>query len=86
MTRYTVVHARLVETELADLWLASADPGAITQASNQIDAELLYDADCKGEVVRGQLRMLEVLPLWAYYTVQPDDRLVTLWSVRLAHS
>lgn len=84
MNRYTVVHSIWVDEELAELWLTATNRASVTAASNAIDRELREGAESKGELIRGDLRKLALGPLWVYYTVHPDDRLVKLWSVRTA--
>jgi hypothetical protein len=60
------------------------DPNAVTRSSNWIERELRDDPEQKGEIVEGLLRKIVAAPLVCYYVVSPDDRLVTVWSVRWA--
>jgi hypothetical protein len=47
--RFTVTWVSSALKELADLWLAHADPPAVTRASNQVDLLLKVDAHDIGE-------------------------------------
>jgi hypothetical protein len=84
MIRYTLVHAPGVDDELARLWLTAKDRPAATHASDEIDAQLRFDAKSKGEAVGRRLRKLVVQPLVAYFTVSQNDRMATIWSIRKA--
>jgi hypothetical protein len=66
MTLYSVVHTRQFEGELAMLWMAAANPRAITDASNRIDQLPAFDPDLKGEQIQGSLRKVTDGPIWAY--------------------
>jgi hypothetical protein len=86
MIHYTVIQPQWVDEQLAHLWLTARDRPAVTAASNAIYQELREGADVKGELVQDNLRKLAIGPLWAYYTVHPDDCMVKVWSVRRAKS
>ena len=81
MNQYTVIQPPWVENQLAELWLDAADRDAITCAADQIERELRNGAESKGEQVDRNLRKFVVGPLWAYYTVHPDDCFVKVWSI-----
>lgn len=84
MTRYSVVHTRQFERELATLWIAAANSRAVTEASDRIDQLLAFDPDLKGDQIQGNLRKIAEGAIWVYYVVEPDDRRATLWPVRPA--
>ena len=82
MTRYTVTATRKAEDDLARLWVRASDRRSISQAANSIDHVLREDAPQKGCEVGKGLRQLIVSPLVAEFTVEENDRTVTVWSVR----
>jgi len=60
--------------------LAASDQRQVTASADEIERELKFDADLKGECVKDQLRKLEAGPLVYYYLASPLDRLATVWS------
>ena len=82
MTRYTVTYARHALQALARLWLNAFDRRAITQAGHEVDQMLREDASQKGWPVGSRYRQLLVGPLAVEFTVQEDDRIVTIWAIR----
>jgi hypothetical protein len=84
MTRYTVTYTRTAFNALAGQWLNADDRRAVTLAGDEIDRQLSVDAPNKGELQREGFRRLVVSPLEVLFTVEEDDRLVTIWSVRIA--
>jgi hypothetical protein len=83
MIRYTVTYTRGALSRLAREWMNSSDRQAITEAGDEIDRRLLFDAPEKGEAKRDGLRQLVVRPLQVEFSVNDDDRLVTIWSVEV---
>lgn len=83
MTRYTVTWRDGARDDLATLWLESGMPSAVAKASNAIDQELSVDPLHKGAVGHEGLRQLSVAPLRVQFTIEEDDRVVRVWSVRL---
>jgi hypothetical protein len=81
MTRYTVTALPSVEDDLARIWLSAPDRKAVSRASDEIDQILAEDAPLKGEEAGEKLRRLVVPPLVAEFTVEEDDRKVTIWSI-----
>jgi hypothetical protein len=82
MTRYTVTYMHDALQALARLWLSAFDRRAITQAGDQVDEVLREDAPLKGCPIGSKLRQLIVSPLVVEFTVEEDDRRVTIWAVR----
>ena len=82
MIRYTVTYTRNALSALAREWLNAADRRAVTDAGDEVDRQLAFDAPDKGEEVREGLRRLVVPPLQVQYTVHENDRTVTVWTVR----
>ncbi len=82
MTRYTVTWREGAQNHLAQIWMDTDDPPAVTAASNAIDVELSTEADQKGQPVSEGLRTLYVPPLHVLFTVSEPDRLVEVVSVR----
>lgn len=78
--RYTVVWRETALQQLARVWTASTDRRAVNEASEMIDRELAADAHAKGQDYFGD-RVLPASPLWALFTVRPDDRLVEVLQV-----
>ena len=84
MIRYTVTYTRTALDALARQWLNANDRRAVTLAGDEIDRQLSVDASDKGELQGAGFRRLVVQPLEVLFTVEEDDRLVTIWSVRVA--
>jgi hypothetical protein len=82
MIRYTVTYERDALQDLARLWLSAFDRRAITQAGHEVDQILRVDASNTGWPVGSRYRQLVVGPLAVEFTVQEDDRIVTVWAVR----
>lgn len=82
--RFTLTYTPQAKAELARLWLASKDRHGVTQSADRIEHMLGNDPDLKGDVVSGSLRKIVEWPLVYYFIVSPDDRLATVWSVRIA--
>jgi mRNA-degrading endonuclease RelE of RelBE toxin-antitoxin system len=82
MTRYTVTYARHALQELARLWLSAFDRRAITKAGHEVDQMLRDDASQKGSPVGSKYRQLVVGPIVIEFSVEEDDRTVTVWTVR----
>ena len=81
MTRYTVTAVPRVEDDLARIWLSATDRQAVSRAADAIDRSLREDAPQKGEEAGPRLRRLMLPPLMAEFTVNEDDRIVTIWSM-----
>jgi hypothetical protein len=83
MTRYTVTWLEEAQDELAQIWTAAEERKQVTDAANAIDAELLYDAECKGQPLAEGLRTLCIPPLHVLFTVSVSDRLVEVSLLRI---
>jgi hypothetical protein len=81
MIRYTVAYARQALDALAYLWLNAPDRRAITTAGDEIDRILRADAPQKGSNIERGFRQLIVSPLVADFSVEEDDRIVTVWRI-----
>ena len=79
--KYTVVYLPSAEQQLADLWLKSADPTAVTRASDQIDQSLKDNPLAVGESRVANLRIVFEEPLAVVYDVREADLLVKVWAV-----
>ena len=81
--RFTVVCSRAADGELAALWLAGVDRGAVTDAALTIESLLeTMPLEC-GESRDGNTRILFVQPLGVRYAVFLEDRrvdIVQFWS------
>jgi hypothetical protein len=82
MIRYTVTYTRDALQALARLWLSSFDRRAVTQACDAVDQVLRDDPSSQGYLFGSRLRQVIVEPLFVEFTVNEDDRMVTIWSVR----
>ena len=82
MTRYTVTWLEEAQAELAQIWVNAEHRQVITDAANDIDAELLNDAETKGQALSERLRALTIPPLHVLFRVSEPDRLVEVSSVR----
>ena len=82
MTRYTVTYTRDALQSLARLWLSAVNRRAITLAGDSIDELLRDNAPDKGLPVGSTMRQVVVAPLVAEFTVEEDDRIVTIRNVR----
>jgi hypothetical protein len=82
MTRYTVTTPAAVENELARLWINARDRAAVSRAADKLDRELCVDAGQKGRPAYSGLRQLAIGPLIAEFSVNENDRIVTIWSIR----
>jgi hypothetical protein len=81
MTQYTVTAVSGVEDDLARIWINAPNRIAVSEASNTIDRVLKTDPQQQGQDAGEGLRQLIVPPLIAKFTVNEDDRLVTIWSI-----
>jgi hypothetical protein len=82
MIRYTVTYSRQAIDDLTCAWLKASDRLAITQAGDDIDQRLRFNAAHHGEPLGGNLRSLTVSPMYIEFTVDDEDRMVTDWTVR----
>jgi hypothetical protein len=73
---YTVIWQPDTENDLADEWLNAPDRAVVTQAANQIDAQLKADPYANSESRSGNSRVMFVPPLGVAYDVSDDDCLV----------
>lgn len=81
--KYTVVYSFFAEYQLADLWLRAAYQQQVTDASNWLEALLRHDPERLGKLQPNGWRVLVLRPLIVTFDVSPDDRKVTVLSVRL---
>jgi plasmid stabilization system protein ParE len=79
--RYTVLWKPAAEQELASIWMNASDRDNITAAANRIDRLLHSDAESRGESRSAGMRVLVVPPLGVLFTVEPDDRVVSVGTV-----
>jgi hypothetical protein len=82
MTQYTVTATREAENDLARLWLSAPDRRAISNAADTIDRTLRFDPQIKGCDAGRGLRQLIVPPPVAEFSVEEDDRTVSILSMR----
>jgi hypothetical protein len=82
MTRYTVTYVRDALQDLARLWLSASDRQAVTEAGHAVDRLLRDDASHTGAPIGAERRQVIIPPIIVEFTVEEDDRRVTIWSVR----
>jgi plasmid stabilization system protein ParE len=82
MTRYTVTYVRDALQDLARLWLGAFDRRAVTEAGDAVDQLLRNDALEKGAPTAAERRQIIVPPLVVEFSVDEEDRIVTIWTVR----
>jgi plasmid stabilization system protein ParE len=80
--KYTVFWSTIAESQLAEIWLTSADRNAVAKAAHEIDERLRADAENQGESRDHGRRFLFLPPLAVYFRVFDDDRRVYVVSVR----
>ena len=78
---YTVPWKPAAEQQLAALWTAAADRGAIQRAADRIDALLKRDPLSQGESRFPPMRILIERPLAVNFTVQEQDRTVLISDI-----
>ena len=78
--RFTVIWSVAAQDQLADVWLASPNRGAVTLAQHQIDQLLRVDPDLRGMPFFGD-RILVVLPLRVVFHINSDDMIVEVQEV-----
>ena len=83
MTRYTVEWTDRALAQLAQLWNESFARSLISTASNAIDKSLSFDAHEKGRPLSSRSRQLVVYPLAVLFRVAEQDRLATVFNVKL---
>jgi hypothetical protein len=79
--RYTVVWRETALQQLAQIWLASADRNAITQAAATVDRELTNDPETKGDDYYGDRTLVLSPVMWVLFTVRADDRIADVLQV-----
>jgi len=76
--KYSVSCAQVADGELAAIWIAADDRGAVTNAAQAIE-RLLADAPLShGESREPKTRIFFVPPLDVRYLVEPDDLRVVI--------
>jgi hypothetical protein len=83
MKPFIVVWWEYAQSRLAVEWLNALDRAAITSAANEIDRRLAADPTACVEGDHEQLLRFTVSPLSVQFTVDPVNRSVTIWTVRL---
>ena len=81
MTIFTVVWTPQAENELIDIWLASHERAAVTEATTAIDRELRVDPNGKGEELHEGLRAFQVFPLRVLFEIHVENRIVKVLRV-----
>ena len=74
------------EAELAEAYLAAADPRAVTSASWIIERILQESPEAFGELRDGELRVGFEPPLAVWYSISQSNHLVLIVSFRLFES
>lgn len=80
--RYTVTWTKSADGDLAEVWIASADRGAVSAAASEVDRVLRDDPERKGIEICEGLRAINLPPLRFLFSVRRDDRIVEIAVVR----
>jgi len=78
---FTVVWKPSAERCLAEIWTEATNRQAVTKAADSIDSLLRDNPLQAGESRDLNTRILTVAPLWVYFDVHEEDRLVAIWAV-----
>jgi hypothetical protein len=78
---FTVRWGQPALNQLATIWTQASDRTAITAATTRIDQRLRTDPEDQGESRDAGRRILLEAPLGVTFTVQPDDRAVSVLTV-----
>lgn len=76
--KYSVTCTRGADGELAAIWIAADDRGAVTTAAQEIERVLADAPLSHGESREPNLRILFVPPLGVRYLVEPVDLRVVI--------
>ena len=82
MRGFTVIWWPPAQDDLALIWLDTNIRGRVADAANMIDRELSDTPSQKGIAKHEGLREIAVQPLVVQFSVDNEDRQVTIWSVR----
>jgi len=80
--RFTVLSLPAFDEMLADLWVHSADPQALTEAANWIESALAHDPGNKVTAM-DNLHYIRRDPIVVLCKISEDDRLVEMIEVHL---
>lgn len=83
MSRHTVIWWPPALDDLTVLWMDTNDRDSIRRAADAVDHILIENPSTKGSHVREGLRQLISYPLVVQFSVEEDDRTVTVWSVQI---
>ncbi|MFQ5734727.1 MAG: hypothetical protein ACE5KM_22565 [Planctomycetaceae bacterium] len=79
--RFRVIWKPEPQQRLTEIWMASGDRTAVTEAVNRIDAILATDPDSAGESRDESMRVLFLRPLVVLFEVIEEDRRVDVVGV-----
>lgn len=83
MQQFTVIWWQAADDELLRVWLEfPAERSRITDAAHEIDELLSARAASVGEQIHEGLYALEVDPIRVQFSIESDDRIVRVWTVR----
>lgn len=83
MKVFTVVWWPPAQSDLTELWITAVDRQAIADAANRIEVLLSKLPSAAGFEIAEGLRGLVEEPLYVQFSVDENDRIVTVGSVRL---
>jgi hypothetical protein len=86
MVRYTVLWRKELVDRLATLWATHYDRNSLTEAADQIDADLTVDAHLKGNLFKINQRSISRGPITVAFRVDEGDRKVVVEGVYLTDS
>ena len=73
------------EAKLAETWLHAPDRRHVTQAADKLDQQLGWNAHLVGESRAGLRRIAHESPLGIIFSVNEQDRVVSVLDVWLYH-
>jgi hypothetical protein len=80
---YTIVMTTEADEDLAEAWMAAADPAAVTQAMYDAEQILSQKALSSSESLAEGLRRLKVEPILVYFRADVPLKLVEVLNIRL---
>jgi hypothetical protein len=80
---FTVDWSDAALDDLAVFWMAASDPRAVTAAQAEIDRRLASDPTRHGTPQSEGLWRIDVVPLRAFYSVDPAARRVEVYGLRI---
>jgi plasmid stabilization system protein ParE len=78
---YTVLWKQQAEDKLAEVWMASADRNAVSEAAAEVGRLLRSGPESQGESRYGSRRIVFIGPLAVGFRIDEEDRTVWILSI-----